>query len=175
MKKILILFVFALVSGQAMAKDAYKTIDPNRGERSPASTESVSSIDSRDRTFGAGLMLGEPTGLSAKYWLSERGALDFGVAWSFGNETALHMHADYLFHEFDLVKVDDEPLIFYWGGGVRLKFENQTKFGIRIPVGLAYELKRDPLEFFLELAPIVNLAPKTSASINAAVGARYYF
>jgi hypothetical protein len=56
--------------------------------------------------FGLGFILGEPTGLSGKLFLGESRALDFGAAWSFGNNSNLHLHADYLIHRFDLIRVD---------------------------------------------------------------------
>jgi hypothetical protein len=31
--------------------------------------------------FGVGIILGEPTGLSGKYWLTEKTAVDAAVAW----------------------------------------------------------------------------------------------
>src|SRR5690242_4684738 len=52
--------------------------------------------DPVERPLGLGVMLGEPTGLNAKYWLSDTRALQFGLAYSFGNYMALL--GDYLFH-----------------------------------------------------------------------------
>lgn len=126
--------------------------------------------------FGLGVMLGEPTGVNGKYWLSDTTAVDSGLAWSFaGGQTAFHIHSDYLFHNFGLFKMRDHELQFYFGGGARLKFADRTKFGIRVPVGMAYKFDQEPIDLFFELAPIVDLAPNTEISINLGVGARYYF
>jgi hypothetical protein len=35
-----------------------------------------------DEDFGLGLILGEPTGLSLKYWFDEERAVDGALAWS---------------------------------------------------------------------------------------------
>jgi hypothetical protein len=36
----------------------------------------------QDRAFGLGVMIGEPTGVSAKLWTSAANAFDFGLGWS---------------------------------------------------------------------------------------------
>jgi len=48
------------------------------------------------RTFGLGLIAGEPSGLSTKLNLSQTSALAFHLAWSFNGGIAAG--ADYLFH-----------------------------------------------------------------------------
>jgi hypothetical protein len=40
----------------------------------------------QERNFGLGVIVGEPTGLSAKLWTSNTGALDFGLGWSIGGD-----------------------------------------------------------------------------------------
>jgi hypothetical protein len=53
---------------------------------------------SQSRGFGLGIILGEPTGISAKYWTGSTTALDFGLGYSFEKNSRMHLHADYLFH-----------------------------------------------------------------------------
>ena len=48
--------------------------------------------------LGLGIILGEPTGISFKSWLSTTTAFDMAAAWSFVDEDALHLHGDYLVH-----------------------------------------------------------------------------
>ena len=36
-------------------------------------------------------------------------------------------------------------------------------------------MKGDPVEFFMELAPVVDLVPDTDADFDAAFGIRFYF
>ena len=125
--------------------------------------------------FGLGIILGEPTGVSAKLWITERTAIDAAAAWSFSNETAFHLHADYLFHNFDLISVEKGKLPVYFGIGGRVKFEDESLIGVRIPVGLAYFFDGAPIDIFLEVVPILDLAPDTEFTANAAVGIRYFF
>jgi len=38
----------------------------------------------QERGFGLGVIIGEPTGISAKLWTSPVNAFDFGLGWSIG-------------------------------------------------------------------------------------------
>ena len=125
--------------------------------------------------FGLGIILGEPTGVSAKLWLTDRTAVDAAAAWSFSDEQAFHLHADYLLHNFDLIKVSKGKLPVHFGIGGRVKFEDKSKVGVRIPVGLTYIFDGAPVDIFFELVPILDLAPDTEFEANAAIGARFYF
>lgn len=129
----------------------------------------------RDRDFGIGFILGEPTGISFKKWTGRQTAVDGALAWSFVNEDSLHLHVDYLVHNFDLIEVDRVKLPVYFGLGVRLKAEDKSKFGFRIPVGISYFFEKAPLDIFVELAPLFDLVPETKFSISGGVGIRYYF
>ena len=132
---------------------------------------------SQDKGFGLGIILGEPTGVSAKNWMTNTTAIDAAIAWSFVDQGALHIHADYLFHDFQLITLGGKgKLPLYYGVGARLKFgDNDTQFGIRIPVGIDYLFSDAPVDIFLEVVPMLNLAPTTKFQFNAAIGARYYF
>jgi len=125
--------------------------------------------------FGIGIILGEPTGISAKLWLTEKTALDGAVAWSMWDEGAIHIHADFLVHSFNLINVSQGQLPLYFGIGPRVKLANDPIVGVRIPVGLAYLFGSAPLDVFFELVPILDLVPGTEFHFNGAIGVRYFF
>jgi len=129
----------------------------------------------QDRGFGIGVILGEPTGISAKYWVSTRNALDAGLAWSFRHKGYVHIHADYLWHV--PLKIEGvNQLAFYVGIGGRLGISSGSALlGARIPIGLVYWPQSVPLDLFLEVAPILDLTPATEFSVNGGVGIRFYF
>jgi len=129
-----------------------------------------------DGDLGLGLMIGEPTGISLKYWSSETRAIGGGVAWSLGQYDAIHLHGDYLWHSYSVFDdVDKGQLPVYYGVGGRIVFaENDAVLGIRVPVGLNYRFEENPLDLFLELVPTVNLAPDTDFDMNGALGIRIY-
>src|SRR5687767_6037585 len=72
--------------------------------------------------FGLGLMLGEPIGLSAKYYLGNKMALDAGLgeSRSYWNHDGLHLHVDVLWHPKVLTRQPAFDMPFYLGVGGRL-------------------------------------------------------
>ncbi len=125
--------------------------------------------------FGAGIIIGEPTGISLKYWQSPGQALAAAAAWSFQGKAAVHFHADYLFHRDVTRDVRQGRLASYFGMGLRTKFREGMLLGIRIPLGINYQFPTAPLEFFIEFVPIMELIPATELNINGGFGLRYYF
>jgi hypothetical protein len=130
-----------------------------------------------DHRFGIGLVLGEPTGASLKYWLSDNFAIDGAVGWSFRGENNLHVHADFLWHKFDLIPVPRGQMPLYFGAGARFKLQDNDddRFGVRVPVGVSYLIEDIPVDVFLEVAPVVDVTPKTRFEFTAGVGVRYWF
>jgi hypothetical protein len=123
-----------------------------------------------------GLVLGEPTGFSAKFWTTANTAFDIGLAWSFGDGGHFHIHADYLFHNFDFFEVDSGNLPLYFGIGGRARIQDEdSRIGLRVAVGIEYILESHPFSFFFEIAPVVDFAPETDADINGGIGVRYIF
>ena len=127
----------------------------------------------QDKKLGLGIILGEPTGVIAKYWTGNRTAFDIAGSWSFSGENAFHLHADYLLHSF--IKVETGKLAFYYGIGARLNLQDDARFGIKIPLGLSYMLPNAPLDIFFEISPVMDLIPDTELKLLGFVGIRYYF
>src|SRR3989304_8372858 len=92
---------------------------------------SVKPIAAQDHGFGMGLILGEPTGLSAKLWTSGDNAFDFAAAWSFKGDGSLLLQADYVWHFFNLMPVSPGKLPLYIGIGGRVVLADDPSFGIR--------------------------------------------
>lgn len=144
----------------------------------------------QDRKFGLGLIIGEPTGISLKYYTSADRALDGAIAWRLWRGRAFHIHADHLWHNRSLINVSSGSFPLYYGVGVRLQLWNdrywyrgrywdddrsRADLGIRFPVGIAYEFANAPLDVFLELVPVLDLIPDTHVEFNGAIGLRYWF
>ena len=139
--------------------------------------------------FGIGIIVGEPTGLSAKKWISDTAAIDAAAVWSFADFNSFQLHVDYLWHNYDLIKTKELPgqLSVYYGIGGRIKLKSSnggngksdkdedTRLGVRVPVGLSYTLKENPVELFAEVVPLLDVVPETKPGIGIGIGARYYF
>lgn len=135
----------------------------------------VVSAAAQTNKFGLGIIIGEPTGVIFKYWTSKTTAFDVAGSWSFVGENSFHMHVDYLYHSFDLFKVERGKLPVYYGIGARLSLQDRTRFGIRIPVGLSYMFDKAPFDIFLEIGPVLDLVPATEFNVLGFIGFRYYF
>ncbi|HCO93501.1 MAG TPA: hypothetical protein DIU00_06055 [Phycisphaerales bacterium] len=144
---------------------------------------SVASTNARTHdNVGVGVILGEPTGFSLKYWLDEERAVDGAAAWSYSENDSFQLHGDYLIHDYGFFNDDQIPV--YYGIGARLKLkdddgrgrnEHDPIFGIRVPLGVTYLFEEAPLDAFFELVPVLDLSPDVDLDINVAVGLRYYF
>ena len=132
-------------------------------------------VQAQQHGFGVGALLGEPIGASFKAWLSDKTALDAGVAHSFYDEDGWQIHTDYLWHNYDLLSGGGGRIPVYYGIGGRIKFAEDTEFGVRLPVGVSYMLDRMPVDVFAEVAPILGVAPGLRFDFSAGVGARYWF
>lgn len=137
-----------------------------------------SPVSAQTSGTGIGIIAGEPTGFSVKFWLGAATAVDGAVAWSFSGDGALHVHADYLFHKFDLFSEESSRIVLYYGAGGRVKFgegERKDIIGVRVPVGLLYPFEGAPIDIFLEVVPMIDVVPDTDFDLGGAVGARYFF
>lgn len=126
-------------------------------------------------TFGLGIIAGEPTGFSGAYTLSNKSSIDGALAYSYERQDSWEIHSDYLVTGNRIFHDQPAAMDTYFGIGVRFKFEEQTRFGIRIPVGVAYQFQEHPIQVFGEIAPILNVTPGTDLDVDAAVGGRYFF
>lgn len=122
--------------------------------------------------FGAGVILGNPTGLTGKLWIDGAQAVDMGVGYS----TRLALYGDYLWHAWRLFPQPAEgKMPVYFGVGAQVRTLNPAEVGVRTVLGLAYWLPRDPVEVFIEVVPIFRFTPGDSVGLDAALGVRYYF
>ncbi len=141
----------------------------------PAFLFSVNSVWSDSNILGAGIILGEPTGICAKLWLGDTMAVDAAFAWSLFKNTAFLIHADYLFHLMNPFEIPKGDIAIYVGVGGRVNFGNVFKLGVRIPLGITYIFEKVPLDIFLEINPILDLIPTTSFDGGGSIGVRFYF
>ncbi len=128
----------------------------------------------QDRTFGLGVILGEPTGISAKLWTSHDNAFDFGLGWANGG--LVHIHMDYLWHSFSAIHSSERfPLYYGIGGRMNSSSGNNAALAVRGVIGIAWLPRGTPIDVFLEVAPSLQLSPSSGFYVDAGLGARYFF
>ncbi|MGH2570945.1 MAG: hypothetical protein ACRDGR_06950 [bacterium] len=127
-------------------------------------------------SVGVGIVVGDPTGLSVKFRLSRVNALDTALAWSLSDDNDLHVRADYIWHKYDVISVKKGRLPLFFGVGGRIEFRevSDDRVGIRFPVGLDYYFSGAPFDVFVELAPVLDVAPDTDFDIEGAIGGRFW-
>lgn len=135
----------------------------------------------KGKRFGAGIYLGEPTGITLKGYLTPKLAIQGMGAWSFVDNSILGA-AD-VTYDFVNIPVDSSTvkLPFYAGVGGwigsdrRGRDAGRTVGGIRVPVGVAVQFQNHPVEISFEVAPGVQVAPSTRAEVMGGIGIRFYF
>jgi hypothetical protein len=142
----------------------------------------------QDSGFGIGVIIGEPTGVSAKLWTSSVNAFDFGLGWSIGGDrlgkfkgnhtggSRVHFHMDYLWHAFDAISSSQRfPLYYGFGGRINSGAGYDASTAIRGVFGIAWLPHNTPIDVFLELVPSLQLTSSTGFGLDAGIGARYFF
>ena len=145
----------------------------------PASARTPADYGPKGKRLGAGLYLGEPTGLTLKGYLSRRLALDGIFAWSF-IDNAFTIIGDVTYDILDIpVDSSSITLPFYAGAGGKIAInagrDDRTEAAIHVPVGVGVQWVNHPVEVFLEVAPGIKVAPETEFDLTGGIGARYYF
>ena len=138
--------------------------------------------------FGIGLVLGQPTGLTTKYWIDKYYAIDAAAGFTLGSANSMHIHTDLLYHLYDVINIPQGEMLYYFGGGIRVKFadNDSTKFknrktrtGLRlVAAGLNYsfpDFETFPFNLFTEFVPVIDIAPKVRVDFNYGIGGRVYF
>lgn len=143
--------------------------------------------------IGLGLMLGSMNAVTGKYWLSDQGAIDFGIG--FSGRNALAFYGDFLWHIpgiFGSGTKFGRETSGYLGGGAgigtwndsydcgrwkcdRRRDDSGTGVFVRALFGFEWFPARTRFGVFAELGPTLLLAPDTGGSLDIGVGGRYYF
>ncbi len=140
--------------------------------------------------FGFGIVVGDPTGITGKYWFDAISALDFSLGYdSFPHYwDGVGIQVDYLYHAYKFPVRAPFRLLFYVGPGGKIVFwdddwdhdhthEHGVAVGARFPFGLTMVFAA-PFDVFLELAPgIMFNAPDHDVrfDLDIALGGRFYF
>jgi hypothetical protein len=158
----------------------------------PAVASAMASSENLDGHFGVGFQVGSPFALTGKYWLSKQTALQAYIG-------TFNYHfngagVDWVY-EFARVRPSGAPVFFGfhvgvggilgWGDGncfgtfgnryCNGVVDNRVALGVRVPVAANMYLEKIPLEIYLELSPVFEVAPDFNGDLLAALGGRFYF
>ena len=134
--------------------------------------------------FGAGLIVGEPTGVSLKYYLGDDIAIDGAIGGAFLGR-GIQVHGDILWHPWILETKPSFVLPAYVGVGARVLDRNagggeddHFRIGARGVFGVLFDFREVPLDVFVEIAGVADYRTRGDAfglDINVGAGVRYYF
>lgn len=134
-------------------------------------------------TLGVGIILGEPTGITARLYLKDDQAIQAAVGASFV-ANGIQADGDYVFHPVILQDRDTLVIPLYVGPGLRFidyaggsNGSSHFAAGLRAVGGLLFDFKDVPLDAFIEIAGVLEYDFKDGAGVglNAGAGVRYYF
>ncbi|MCB0327513.1 MAG: hypothetical protein KDD52_07835 [Bdellovibrionales bacterium] len=132
-------------------------------------------------TFGIGVLLGEPTGISGNLMLSRRSSIDMAVAYDLSGDENFETHVDYLYRSPNSINLDGLLLGWFFGVGGKFRTHDGNggsddfRIGPRVPIGINHEFAEVPVEIFAEFALIMNIIPATDVDFDTGIGARIYF
>jgi hypothetical protein len=156
---------------------------------SVASAEDLVDSSVEKGSLGAGLIIGEPTGVCAKLYLEDDQAVQAALGFTFVSG-GFQAHADYVFHPWILEERDAFTIPAYVGPGVRVMQhgagrdgDSDFRVGARAVAGLLFDFKEIPLDVFVEVAGVAEFRfgsedPDINGfglALNGGLGARYYF
>jgi len=135
--------------------------------------------------LGVGLIVGEPTGVSGKYYLGNDTAIDAALGAAFLGR-GVQVHGDFLWHPWVLDTKESFALPVYIGVGMRIlnhdasgEDDDHVRIGVRVPVGIVFDFTKIPLDVFAEVAGVGDLHTGGDSTFgidfNGGAGARYYF
>ncbi len=121
---------------------------------------------------GVGVMVGDPTGITAKYRFDATNAMDLGIGLD-----DFSIHADYLWHDWNLFPQSPQTrLAAYYGFGAGLEDRKHDSILMaRALGGVSLFFTSQPFELFAELVPVLKLTGDSGLDLDAAIGVRYYF
>lgn len=134
------------------------------------------------RTSGAvglGGQVGEPSGLSLKFYNESAPSYDFLAAWSLvDNNFFLNGHALWNYN-LEAENIDQDLEWFVGPGGFLSIVEDdpqddEVEIGISGTIGLNFVVDRR-FEFFAQVTPRIAVVPETEGNVGGGIGFRYYF
>lgn len=136
----------------------------------------------RDHQLGLGLSVGQPTGITGEYRLSDAQSLELTLGLDTFDDGDTYIHLMWKIYLAELARSGDLSVPVYVGVGPFLfehgpEFADDVGLGARAPFGLALEFTKAPLQVYFEIALLVALidGDEGDLDIDGAIGFRYWF
>lgn len=139
----------------------------------------------RKQNFGVGVQVGTFSGLSFEYWNTPDTTLNANLTFTRGN-TALGLHHLWMFR--NAFGSQASAFVPYIGAGALGVWANNSMdsnnfnynndrftLAAQVPLGMEFLPAMQRFSVFAELAPSLEVTPKTVGFLTADIGARLYF
>ncbi len=128
--------------------------------------------------FGLGVEVGNPGtwGISGKLWADSVNA--FQPAVKFDTDGTVILQLDYLWHNFDIIRLSEGGMPFYIGLGGNLVLLSTVQIAGRLPIGVSYifDKKNFPVDLYFQVVPTLwfNTGGTTTFDFYPEAGAHIY-
>lgn len=121
---------------------------------------------------GLGVVLGDPLGGTARYFVGRDRSVDLGIG--FSGDPAFT--GDFAFHAWDLLPRPKTGDLDAWvSAGVRVEAADDAEFGVRTMLGASYWVQGRAIEVFATAGPVFRMTPSGGVDADGGVGVRFYF
>tara|TARA_R110002096_G_scaffold170840_1_gene343459 strand:+ start:3079 stop:3543 length:465 start_codon:yes stop_codon:yes gene_type:complete len=137
------------------------------------------SVQAQNKGFALGAQLFSPTGISAKYAISESSSITGATSFRLNDfNNYITLQGNFILNgSKDQFNIESGLLRSYYGIGLNLIFQERgdASIGFRIPIGVEYALENQPLEIYMDVAPTLSIKPNTMFYFDSSMGVRYFF
>ena len=142
-----------------------------------AVSTSLAQAQRTDGSVGFGGQIGEPSGLTLKFYNETAPSYDFLAAWDLDDFFFLNGHA--LWNQDINAENINQDFEWFIGPGAFVGFDDrdtddEAVFGISGTVGLNFVVDRR-FEFYGQITPRISVIPDTDGDVGGGIGFRYYF
>lgn len=141
------------------------------------------------KTWGLGAVIGDPTGLSANYFLSENRSLHSVLAYDIDGDDQFYFASHYTWRRPNAFDLTNFNLGWFYGAGAQLEFhdhdhdhgkhrhhhDNKLNLGPSGTLGLFHQFEKVPLEVFLKSNLTLYVFDSTDLDLDLMLGLHYNF
>lgn len=155
------------------------------GQKEPLDAESETHekiIDELDasvslKKYQAGIVIGSPTGLSGRWWLTGKRAVTAQIGIELIRIFQISHIWKFTHYPEKISNLSNYFDYYYIGIGGMTKSGTGDRVGARIPIGLTkdFELFKYPLSTAIEIAPVYRLSPSFGFNLDVTISLEYRF
>ena len=125
-------------------------------------------------SVGIGLQVGDPSGLTLKFYNGKKASVDILAAWDLNDYLFVNVHA--LYHK----PVGGSGNVnFFYGPGAFISFYERGRYEDYIGAGISgnfgLNVFFDRFELFAQITPRLQVLEFTDGDLGGGVGVRFYF